>query len=73
MKYGKITVADLVNAVKGNPKDFPKGLDTPIVTGDFECNCTHGSHEISLIAPDGTIKENTLCLGYEMHENIYEY
>lgn len=59
--YKQITVRDLVNAVTANKKQFPNGLDTVIVSGDFEGNYTHQKHEIM---HDG----NKLCLGYEMHE-----
>ena len=73
MDYKAITVDDIVKFVLKDPVRFPKGLKTPVVSGDFECNYTHGKHEIQFMMPDDTIKENTVCLGYEMHENIYEW
>ena len=30
--YKQITVKDIIDFVKGDPKNFPKGLDTPIMT-----------------------------------------
>lgn len=72
MDYKAITVADIVDFVLKNPAKFPKGLQTPVISGDFECNYTHGKHEIQVVEPDIIIKENSVCLGYEMHENIYE-
>ena len=71
--YKVLTVKDIVDFVRSNKKRFPKGLHTPVVSGDFECNNTHGKHEIQYMEPDGVIKENSVCLGYEMHENIYEW
>ena len=44
--YRRITVKDLVDLVKLNPKEFPKGLDTVILSGDFEGNTAHEKHEI---------------------------
>ena len=73
MDYGKLTVRDIVNFVKGDKKLFPKGLDTPIYSGDFEGNYTHGKHELQYIKPDENVPETSVCLGYEMHENIYEW
>ena len=72
MDYGKITVRDIVNFVMGDTKTFPKGIDTPVMTGDLECNYTHGRHEIQFMKKDGVLTENAVCLGYEMHENIYD-
>lgn len=69
--YKLITVEDIISFI-GKHKDlFPKGLDTPIYSGDFECNYTHGKHLIQHMTKDGTIKENAICLSYEMHEDIY--
>lgn len=65
--YRVITVRDIVNAVNSDKKTFPKGLDTPIGSGDFECNCTHYLHEIQ---NDKMGKHGRgLILSYEMHEN----
>lgn len=63
-KYGMTTVRDVVEAVKGDPANFPKGLDTPIYTGDFEGNYTHTKHEVM---SDGG---KCVFLGYEMHEGF---
>jgi len=59
--YKAITVQDIVDEVLNNPKRFPKGMKTVVVSGDFEGNYTHQLHEIQY---DG----RKLCLGYEMHE-----
>lgn len=72
-KYKLITVEDIISFI-GKHKDlFPNGLKTPIYSGDFECNYTHGKHLIQHMTKDDTIKENAICLSYEMHETIYSF
>lgn len=65
--YKLITVRDLVNFVA----TMPKGLDTPIYSGDFEGNYTHGMHEIMVCTPDEKVRDKSVFIGYEMHESIY--
>ena len=60
--YRQITVRDLMNYVA----DMPLGFDTPVFSGDFECNYTHLKHEMQLSLQDG--KPNAVVLAYEMHE-----
>lgn len=71
--YGTITVEDIITYVKANKKLFPKGLKTPVYSGDFECNYTHGKHAIQHMEKDERIPEAVVCLGYEMHENVYPW
>ena len=71
--YKKLTVRDIVNAVLCDKESFPKGIDTPVFSGDFEGNVTHGKHEIQSIDPDEVIDEPSVFLGYEMHESVYEW
>ena len=71
MGYTILTVRDIVDAVNGDKTNFPKGLDTPVVTGDFEGNYTHKMHEIQTY--DGKLVGKAICLGYEMHEgSVYK-
>lgn len=64
--YGLKTIRQIIDYVNFRKDKFPKGLDTPIVTGDFECNYTHANHEIqNYDCKFG----NVICLSYEMHEN----
>ena len=63
--YGTITVQDLIDMIKSNPKLFPNGMNTEVWSGDFEGNYTHIKHE--LMSDDGK-----LFIGYEMHENMGE-
>ena len=66
--YKCITVRDIVNHINNNSTKYPNGLDTKIMSGDFECNYTHEKHEIQSY---GTEKYGyVVCLGYEMHENF---
>lgn len=69
-KYKAITVKDLVDLVTEYPKDFPKGLNTVIMSGDFEGNYLHEKHEIFIdkFKKYGAV----ICLGYEMHEDFEE-
>lgn len=71
--YKTITVEDIVKYINKNSKLFPKGMKTPIFSGDFECNYTHGKHIVQHMNKDEHIKENVICLGYEMHENVYPW
>ena len=43
--YKTFTVRDLMDIVSTDSKAFPKGLDTPIATGDFEGNYHHHLHK----------------------------
>lgn len=65
-EYGVFTVGMLKKLLTEYSKDL-KGDDTPVYTGDFECNCTHSKH---LLMTDENI--GALVLTYEMHENVYE-
>lgn len=64
--YKELTVQDIINAINNNPKLFPEGMNTPIVSGDFEGNYTHFLHSIS---QDAIYGNPAICLGYEMHED----
>lgn len=70
-KYRRITVKDLVDAVKADPKAFPKGMNTAILSGDFEGNYTHEKHEVFIEDRYNNIGP-ALFLGYEMHEDYDE-
>lgn len=59
--YKQLTVRDIVDAVMKEHDNFPRGLDTPVLSGDFEGNYTHKLHEIQH-------DRGKLFLGYEMHE-----
>lgn len=65
--YKTFTVRDLMDIVSTDSKAFPKGLDTPIATGDFEGNYHHILHEVFHGYKVGRSKAILLC--YEMHEN----
>ena len=60
--YRALTIRDLVELVDGHKDIFPKGLDTEIVTGDFEGNDVHFKHEMNYQTG------RKLILNYEMHE-----
>ena len=64
--YRTLTVRDLVELVNENPTIFTKGLDTPIITGDFEGNYLHLKHEMHVEPDENGV--NALLLNYEMHE-----
>ena len=63
--YGAITVQDVVDMIKDNPKLFPNGMKTEIWSGDFEGNYTHIKHELMF-------ENGKIFIGYEMHENMGE-
>lgn len=67
MPYGTLTVGKLKRLLTTIGKEYD-GDNTPVYTGDFECNCLHGKHEV--------MKDDThraVFIGYEMHESIEEY
>ncbi|MBO7102286.1 MAG: hypothetical protein J6W02_01230 [Bacteroidaceae bacterium] len=64
-EYRMITVRDMVEAVSDR-KQFPLGLDTPVISGDFEGNYTHLKHELEHQL-EGKI--HYLVMAYEMHED----
>lgn len=59
--YKTITVKDVVNFINAHPNKFPRGLNTPISSGDFEGNGYHNKHELMV---DG----GKIFFGYEQHE-----
>ncbi len=65
--YKTLTVRELVEMVSNDKRHFPKGLDTPIATGDFEGNYHHIFHEAFHGFKIG--KEKSILLCYEMHED----
>ena len=65
--YRELTVRDILTLVMADRTAFPKGLDTPITSGDFECNYTHRKHMLE------RGEKHSLCLAYEMHEGKYEW
>lgn len=62
--YGPLTVRELAALVLCDKKNYPKGLDTPISTGDVEGNSSQ--HKYSVMT--GGMKSDHVCLSYEMHE-----
>lgn len=62
--FGPLTVRELATLVLLEKGDFPKGLDTPISTGDVERNSSQ--HKYSIMT--GGMKSDHVCLSYEMHE-----
>ena len=71
-KYRAITVQDLINFVKNNKNRFPKGLDTVIMTSDFESNYLHEKHEMFYDCDESKYGP-FIALCYEMHENYDNY
>lgn len=63
--YRELTVRDLVELVK-HEDVFPLGLDTKILSGDFEGNALHVKHEMG--ADHDADGWTALLLKYEMHE-----
>ena len=45
-RCGKVTVNDLIWFVQGHAHTFPKGLDTVVLTGDFDGRHTHKKHDL---------------------------
>jgi hypothetical protein len=66
MSYGILTVGKLKKLLTAIGKEYD-GDDTPVYTGDFECNCLHGKHEV--MKDDD---HRAIFIGYEMHENLYD-
>ena len=64
MYFGPLTVRELATLVLLEKGDFPKGLDTPISTGDVEGNGSQ--HNFSIMT--GGLRSDHICLSYEMHE-----
>lgn len=64
MPYEKLTVGKLKKILTKIGKEFD-GDNTPVYTGDFECNCLHGMHEV-MTDPE----HRAVFIGYEMHESI---
>lgn len=70
--YKAWTLRQLMEYIETHKEDYPKGLDTVIMSGDFEENYTHEKHEPQVIESDEKYG-NILCLGYEMHEDYDIY
>lgn len=64
MSYEKLTVGKLKRILTMIGKEYD-GDKTPVYTGDFECNCLHGLHEV--MKDD---MHRAVFIGYEMHESI---
>lgn len=67
IKYGNITLRDLVGLVEKNKKKFPKGLDTPITCGDYEGNYCHEKMSVEAWSDDPS---ETLDLSFELHDSF---
>ena len=63
--YREMRLMDLVDTVMGDAKTYPDGMDTVVVSGDFECNYTHRKHEFQWMRTDRGV---ALVMAYEMHE-----
>lgn len=61
IKYGEVTLDELVRFVKTHKADFPLGIKTRISLGDFEGNTYH--RKVTVSSDDGR-----LYLSYELHE-----
>ena len=61
IKYGEVTLDELVRFVKTHKADFPLGIKTRISLGDFEGNNYH--RKVAVSSDDGR-----LFLNYEMNE-----
>ena len=59
--YKKFTLQEIVDFVKSHPMQFSKGMDTKVVTGDFEGNYYHNTF---MLDADGT----NLFIGFELHD-----
>lgn len=64
MAYEVLTVGKLKRLLTQIGKEFD-GDKTPVYTGDFEGNYTHGKHEVMV---DEQLR--AVFIGYEMHENF---
>lgn len=64
MSYKIWTVGELKDILTYLGKELD-GDKTPVYSGDFEGNFTHGYHEVMLDSANRAI-----FLGYEMHESI---
>lgn len=65
MKYGKMTIKQLIGILQGIVADKDNNIteNSLVMTGDFEGNYTHLLHEVML-------DEQGVFIGYEMHENM---
>jgi len=70
--YKAITIQDLIDFINSSPDDFPDGLNTVIMTSDFESNYLHEKHEICYDRDDSKYGP-FIALCYEMHENYDNY
>ena len=61
IKYGEVTLDELVRFVKTHKADFPLGIKTRISLGDSEGNTYH--RKVTVSSDDGR-----LYLSYELHE-----
>ena len=61
IKYGEVTLDELVRFVKTHKADFPLGIKTRISLGDFEGNTYH--RKVAVGSDDGR-----LLLNYELNE-----
>lgn len=68
--YRTMTIQDIIDFVTKFSNKFPKGLNTPIFSGDFECSYTHLKHELQML--DEKNQEPAIVLAYEMHEGAWE-
>ena len=63
LRYGEVTVGELVKFIKDHSPNFPRGMKTKISLGDFEGNTCH--RKVSVGTDDGR-----LHLSYELHERV---
>lgn len=61
IRYGEVTLEELVKFVKGHMTEFPHGMKTRLSLGDFEGNTYH--RKVAVGTDDGR-----LYLSYELHE-----
>lgn len=59
--YKGFTLQEIVDFVKSHPKQFSKGMDTQVVTGDFEGNYLHRKF---MLDEEGS----RLFIGFELHD-----
>ena len=72
MNYKAVTIQDLIDFVNNNKSRFPEGLNTVIMSADFESNYLHEKHEICY-DNDKNKYGAFIALCYEMHENYDNY